>query len=262
MKRFLIGGTIGLIVIAVGIGMSLGKIKVPHIVDIAILDNSPKAIQVPTPIIQEEKVEKEEGRVTYTLSVPRVSNTPLLDQNIQDAVELAKKSIADLAKEISFEGESSKYSLQISYEVVRNDEKITVIKLTSYEYTGGAHGNPGFTFFMYDVQAKRMIGEDEIFINRDDQVLLSLVADSLMSKPEFSFEDGNKKVSVFFDSDKREVFLQSIKDSGSIALSAQGVLFKFGAYSIGPYVIGEPQIEILHAEVADFLTPYAKNFFE
>lgn len=262
MKRFLIGGTIGLIVIAIGIGMSLGKIEIPKIVDINILDQTSTPQQVPAPTVEEEKIEKEENRVTYTLSIPRTTDAPILDKNIQDAVELAKKNISDLAKEISFEGESSKYSLQISYEVIRNDQKVTVIKLASYEYTGGAHGNPGFTFFMYDIQAKRMIGENEIFIDKNDQTLLSLVADSLMSKPEFSFEDGKKKVSVFFEADNREAFLQSIKESESAALSKNGVLFKFSAYSIGPYVIGEPQIEIAYADLASFLTPYAKSFFE
>jgi hypothetical protein len=90
MKRFLIGGTIGLIVIAVGIGMSLGKIKVPHIVDIAILDDSPKAIQVPAPIIEEEKV------ASYVMAVAQ--NVADLKMSVDSAhkKEAAKKPVVAL----------------------------------------------------------------------------------------------------------------------------------------------------------------------
>lgn len=262
MKRFLIGGTIGLVIIAVGVGMSMGKIKVPKIVDISILDNKERDNSSLAVVITEEKSETQVRNVNYTFSVPKIMNAPVLERNIQDKIEFLKKDISDLAKEVNFEGESSNYSLNISYEVIRNDEKLVVIKIAAYEYTGGAHGNPSFAFFIYDSKSKRMIGEEEIFIDKNNPKLISFIADALLSKPEFSFDDEGKKTSVFFESENRDVFLQNIKDSVTPTLSKEGVLFKFGAYGIGPYVIGEPQIEIPYNQISEFLTPYAQSFFQ
>ena len=120
MKRFLIGGTIGLIVIAIGVGMSMGKIKVPKIVDISILDNNGRENSGLAIVITEEKSETQANNVSYSLSIPKIMNAPVLDRNIHDHIEFLKKSISDLAKEVDFEGESSSYSLNVSHEVIRS----------------------------------------------------------------------------------------------------------------------------------------------
>lgn len=261
MKKFIIGATVGLVLIAVGIGMSTGRITIP-----GQGNNTGTQIATTTPVIitiSEKKSEEQKGKVLYTLTVPQVTNAPVLQKNIDEYVAGFKNSIAEMAEGIDFQGASSNYSLNINYKVVRRDSKIIVMQMSAYEYTGGAHGNPSFTFFVYDAQAKRMVGEEEIISNKKDTSLIKIVADTLIKKPEYVFVDGGVTKSVFFDvNDDKQTFLDNVAISGSIAPTTDGILFKYGAYAIGPYVIGEPEVEIPYAQVEPFLTAYAKTFFK
>lgn len=262
MKNLIIGLALALIAIVIGIGMSTGKIKIPGIgvsnTQVSATSTSP---QIST--ISEKKVTEQKGKVLYTLVIPVTVDAPILQKNIEDYVEGFKNSIAKAAEEIDFEGASSNYSLNISYEVIRNDQKVIVIKMSASEYTGGAHGNPSFAFFMYDAQAKRMIGEEEVLINKKDVALLSLVADVLIKKPQYSFQDGGVTKSMFFDVDENKAtFIANLSTSGNMAITPNGVVFKYGAYAIGPYVLGEPEVEMSFSQIEPFLTAYAKTFFK
>ncbi len=262
MRNLIISIILILIAIIVGVGISTGKIKIP--MGGASNTQSPAtstSVQIAT--VSENKVTEQNGKVLYTLVTPTITDAPILQKNIDDYVDGFKKSIAKAAEEIDFEGASSSYSLNISYEVIRNDQKVIVIKMSASEYTGGAHGNPSFAFFMYDVGAKRMIGEDEIIVNKKDSTLLNLVADALIKKPQYNFKDGGVTKSMFFDIDEnRTTFIANLGTSGNIAIAQNSILFKYGAYAIGPYVLGEPEIEMSLAQVEPFLTSYAKTFFE
>jgi hypothetical protein len=262
MRNLIIGITLALIVIVIGIGMSTGKIKIPGT---SISNNQAPATSTSAQVsvVSEKKVDEQKGKVLYTLTTPVVTDVPILQKNIDDYVDGFKKSIVKAAEEINFEGASSNYSLNISYEVIRNDQKAIVIRMSASEYTGGAHGNPSFAFFMYDVGAKRMIGEEEVFVNKKDSALLALVANALIKNPQYSFEDGGVTKSMFFDVDENKAtFIANLSTSGNIALTQNGVLFKYGAYAIGPYVLGEPEVEMSLTSVEPFLTSYAKTFFK
>lgn len=263
MKNFIIGAVIGLIVIAIGIGMSTGKIAIPGRDDTTDTETQTVTTTPTTITISEKKVEEQKGKVLYTLSIPQTTNASLLQENIDSYVDGFKKGIAEMAEDIDFEGASANYSLNINYDVVRKDAQIVVIKMSASEYTGGAHGNPSFAFFIYDVEAKRMIGEEEIFTNKTDVRLIKIVADALIKKPEYNFTDGGVTKSVFFDAnDDKQAFVDNVAKGGSAAPTTNGILFKYGAYAIGPYVIGEPEVEITYAQMEPFLTAYAKIFFK
>lgn len=262
MRNLIIGITLALIAIVIGIGMSTGKLKIPGM-DVSDTQTPVTSTSTQISAISEKKVDEQKGKVLYTLVTPVITDAPILQKNIDDYVDGFKKGIVKAAEEIDFEGASSNYSLNISYEVIRNDEKIIVIRMSASEYTGGAHGNPSFAFFMYDVGAKRMIGEEEVFVNKKDPTLLNLVANALIKKPQYSFEDGGVTKSMFFDVDQnRPTFIANLSTGGNITLSKNGVLFKYGAYAIGPYVLGEPEIEMPLTQIEAFLTSYAKTFFK
>lgn len=262
MRNFIIGAVIGSILIAVGIGMSTGKIKILGSQKNS--DTATTTISTVVPIeITEAKVEEKKDGVMYSIVAPKITNAPILQKNIDDYVLGFRKSMTQSAQEIGFNGASNEYTLNISYKVIRNDQKVVVIKMAAYEFTGGAHGNPSFAFFQYDVEKKRMIGEEEIFVNKKDSNLIALVSEALTKKKEFSFEDGGVTKSVFFDFDEdRQKFMTNLAESGNVAFAEKGIMFKYGAYAIGPYVIGEPEVVLPYTQLETFLTPYAKNIIK
>lgn len=262
MKNFIIGAVIGLILIAIGAGMLTGKIKVPgqNISSVATTTTTTAKKEI---TIFEQKVDEQKDGVLFSIVSPKIVNAPILQKNIDDYIVGFKTSVTQAAKDIDFVGASSNYSLNISYEVIRNDSKIVVIRMSAYEYTGGAHGNPSFAFFQYDVQNERMIGEEEILINKKDPTLNLLISNILIQKPQYSFEDNGVKKSVFFDADEdKEKFISNVAESGNVAFAENGIIFKYGTYAIGPYVIGEPEITIPYTEVRLFLTPYANTILK
>lgn len=262
MKNFIVGAVIGLILMAIGAGMLTGKIKIPgqNLSDIA---TTTETTIKKTITISEQKIDEQKDGVLFSIVSPKILNAPILQKNIDDYIDGFKIGIIQAVKDIDFIGASSNYSLNVSYEIIRNDSKIVVIKMSAYEYTGGAHGNPSFAFFQYDTQTERMIGEEEILINKNDTALISLIATALLEAPQYTFEDGGVKKSMFFDADEdKSVFIKNLSEGGSVAFGKNGIIFKYGAYAIGPYVIGEPQIEIPFNQVKNFLTPFAQMFFE
>lgn len=260
MKKFIIGALVGLAVIAIGIGMSTGKIKIPQ-TNLNIIPQT-ATTTVEKISISNKKTEEQKGNVLYSFTLPVITHAPILQKNVDEYVLGFKESIERAAQEITFEGASNNYSLTIGSDVIRNDPKVVVIKMSAYEYTGGAHGNPSFAFFMYDVLAQRIISEDEIITNKKDPLLLSLIGDTITQKPEYNFESDGVRKSVFFDvNENKQMFIDSLSE-GSFAITEKGILFKYSAYAIGPYVIGEPEVEIDFSQVEKFLSPFAVQFFK
>jgi len=262
MKKFIVGASIGLVLIAIGIGMSTGRIKIPGSETVIDIATTTPTSTIKMVIIKEKKFITQEGKVEYTLVVPDVTNAPILKKNIEDYVEGFKKNIAQVAADIDLEGASSNYSLNINYDLVRNDSQIVVIKMSAYEFTGGAHGNPSFAFFQYDTQQERMIGEEEIFIDRKNKDLFGIVQDVFLKKPEYIYDDGGTKRSMFFTSEYPQEFQEALMGSGNIAFTKDGIIFKYGAYVIGPYAIGEPEVILLYNQIEQFLSTYAKTFYK
>lgn len=262
MKNFVVGAIIGLALIMIGAGMLSGKIKIQKQTSSDVATTTATTTEVTVTILK-EKIDEQKDGVLFSIESPKILNAPILQKNIDDYIAGFKTSITQAAKDIDFVGASSNYSLNISYEVVRNDSKIVVIRMSAYEYTGGAHGNPSFAFFQYDVQAERMIGEEEILINKKDPTLISLVVSTLLNKPQYSFEDNGVKKSMFFDVDEdKQGFMSNVTENGNVAFAENGIIFKYGTYAIGPYVIGEPEVTIPYTDIQPFLTPYANTILK
>lgn len=251
-------------ILVFGLGLLVGKIFfTPKINDVPVMVESTDSDTVLPIVIDEKKVEIKKDNVTFTLVTPQVKNAPLLQEKIDAYTEAFVQNMTELGSEVDFTGASSNYMLDINYEVVRNDSKLVVIKLGAYEYTGGAHGNPSFAFFQYDVQRKRMIGKEDILLDKKDQKLLTLLTNRFAEKPQYTVDGIKGSKSMFFDLDEeKSVFMDNLAQNGQIAFTTQGVLFKYGAYEIGPYAIGEPEVEIEHTALTPFLTSYAKDVFQ
>ncbi len=260
MKRFFIGGLVGALVIALGVGMMMQTREADQNesvqTDIVRSDDVSQRVAISVDTKEEKK-----GNVTYSLTLPRISGAPILEKNIREYVDGFVRAVEMASKDVTFEGASSEYSLSINHTIIRNDALLTVIRMSAYEFTGGAHGNPSFAFFMYDPRTMRMVGEDEIFKNRKDEKLLSIVSERLKNNPQYSFEDGGTQRSYFFDVNDQTLFLKQLSE-GNIALTKNGVLFKYGTYALGPYVIGEPEVEIPASQLQDFLTPLASQLLK
>jgi hypothetical protein len=74
-------------------------------------------------------------------------------------------------KEIMESAGSSSYDAASDVLVVYSSANVLCLSEVSYEYTGGAHGNYGTTFYVLDLKQKRRMALSDIFINNDSAKL-------------------------------------------------------------------------------------------
>lgn len=120
---------------------------------------------------------------------------------------------------------------------------LLVVELSSYLYTGGAHGMPGRGFINYD---------------RDQDRELEL-ADILLPGKEGAFwraaAQAHQRWLVANQHDVAFSRQWPFQRTANVALLSDKVLLKYDVYSIAPYSSGHPELEIPYQELATILKP-------
>lgn len=112
-----------------------------------------------------------------------------------------------------------------------------VIELSSYHYTGGAHGMPGRGFINYDLGQNRELK----------------LADILLPGKEGAFwrtvRQAHQRWLVANGHDAEFAEQWPFRQTSNIALLKKGVLLKYDVYSIAPYSSGHPEVWVGYGEL-------------
>jgi hypothetical protein len=112
-----------------------------------------------------------------------------------------------------------------------------VIELSSYHYTGGAHGMPGRGFINYDLEQNRELK----------------LADILLPGKEGAFwrtaRQAHQRWLVANGHDSEFTQQWPFRQTSNIALLKDGVLLKYDVYSIAPYSSGHPEVWVGYGEL-------------
>lgn len=158
-----------------------------------------------------------------------------------EAISLAKE---DYAASLGEDGwDFLGYSSDISAKVTRADDAVISFELTSYEYTGGAHGNGGIVGRNYSAKTGELLAFDDI--SEDYEAFHATVLDYMINLAEtpaykaklFGSPSGNDLDSVLFTPD-------------SWVFTLSGISFLSNPYALGPHSSGT-----IH-----FMLPYEKAY--
>ncbi|MFL9814318.1 DUF3298 domain-containing protein [Stutzerimonas sp. VN223-3] len=120
---------------------------------------------------------------------------------------------------------------------------LVVVELSSYLYTGGAHGMPGRGFINYDRKQDRELK----------------LADVLLPGKEGSFwrvaAEAHQRWLLANQHDAAFSRQWPFQQTANVALLRDKVLLKYDVYSIAPYSSGHPELEIPYAELSAILKP-------
>lgn len=133
---------------------------------------------------------------------------------------------------------------QIFASVIVNTNTPNYVTLYSdgYDYpSGAAHGMPWSIYFTFDLKNKRLLTLDDIFTKAGKSKVLQMVKKEL--RDEYS-EFGLSSEIGF--------------PGNAPALTEKGVVFTYGAYEIGPYAMGMPEVCLPYSKVKQYMTPQAK----
>lgn len=129
--------------------------------------------------------------------------------------------------------------------VREQDARLILVELSSYIFTGGAHGAPGRSFINYDPVSKRTLGlEDALnpgmqgaFWEKARQARQSWLSQEKLAK------------------DQRFQHDWPFKPTANVGLGEQAVYLKYDVETIAPYDMGHIELSIPYSDLKGILKP-------
>lgn len=120
---------------------------------------------------------------------------------------------------------------------------LLVVELSSYLYTGGAHGMPGRGFINYDREQDRELKLADVLLPGKEGAFWRVAA-----KAHQRWLLANQHDTAFSQQ-------WPFQQTANVALLSDTVLLKYDVYSIAPYSGGHPELSIPYAELSAILKP-------
>ena len=124
----------------------------------------------------------------------------------------------------------------------RHDD-LAVIELSSYLYSGGAHGLPGRGFINYSLASQRALQLADVLIPGGNEPFWQAASEAHQRwlQAQGLDKDGEFRSNWPF------------KPTANVALLKDKVLLKYDSYAIAPYVMGHPTLEIPYSRLRNIL---------
>ena len=121
------------------------------------------------------------------------------------------------------------------------DDQLLCLKITEYDYTGGAHGSTLNSYYVMDRKTgqKLMLG-DIVDLNSTDfkSLVVKYLKEKISKNPEMFFEGAEQNVESGYQ-----------KNEFNFYMTKEGVGVEFGQYEIAPYAAGMQDIVIPYNEL-------------
>jgi hypothetical protein len=139
------------------------------------------------------------------------------------------------------------YELDVTYEELHHSDTIVSLVFTTYEFTGGAHGNTLHQTYTFDLQHGVVLTLDNLFT---DTAAALAVIDPIVEA------DLTAKLGDMLD-------VQWLTDGTgtnpdnyqAFALDADNLIFYFPPYQVAPYAAGTQTVSIPLSELSSVLAP-------
>ncbi|MGB0130929.1 MAG: DUF3298 and DUF4163 domain-containing protein [Chlorobium sp.] len=140
------------------------------------------------------------------------------------------------------------YQFELSGAVLLNGTKLLTMQLSSYAYTGGAHGMHMTTCFVFDAATGRRLVIDDVFVPGFKDRLNALIEARFREERGLSASDR-------LDGEKGGLFENRIAFTTNFAMTPSGVVFLYNPYEIASYAAGQTEIELHYGELKGLLKP-------
>lgn len=129
------------------------------------------------------------------------------------------------------------YEYSVSNTFVPETEASYII--TSYEYTGGAHGYTSNAYYTVDPKSGRAIQEADIFVDDYKEQLAKAIKDELLRK---------NKEDDFFS-------INEVVGNGNFIITKQGLRYCYNPYEIAPYAFGTVIVDLPWENLRNIVRP-------
>lgn len=192
--------------------------------------------------IDEMSINEETDEYVIDVKYPKLVNYS--DQNVEDNFNnIVRNKVDAYISDVTSLPQSmtGKNSITLDYEIDLANSKYISILVVGDNYTGGAHPNPIVFVINYDLVNMEEMDLSDLFISGSDYLNeLSTLSDSKLSAllGDDYWGSGAEPNSTNFQ---------------NFTFNDSRLRIVFGAYQVGPYVIGTPEVEIQFDELDGFI---------
>ena len=138
------------------------------------------------------------------------------------------------------------WSSYLQAKVLEQHDRLVVIELSSYRFTGGAHGVPGRVYLNYDREKGRLLSVDDLLLP-DGQ-------EAFWQQAELAYQAWLKANGLGDDLAYQAEW--PFVRTANVALLRDAVMLKYEVGRIAPYVSGHPELRIPYSRLGGILKPY------
>lgn len=196
-----------------------------------------KITTTPTPSVSEASLiteGKKDAYYTISLSYPSSSSTSEIQNYINQTKTEFLNSVPKTEADAKFEGLGGDriYNLTVTTKITHSSSTTSYV-LETYQFTGGAHGGTVISTFTYN-RAGKILSLNDVL---PSSVTLSTLSASARTYFYNKFSDQDKSEIDTGTEPKQENF-------NTWYIDGTKIVFVFGQYSIGPYVLGIQEFEV------------------
>ena len=196
-----------------------------------------------------------EDEQTYTLDIrypqvqglKNVENEDFINSTIKSYVE---NEVVLIKNTENPESSLFKPLLSFDYSIENKGDKILSLMMRGNSYTGGAHGNPILKTFNFNLENGNNITFGNILNNPSQS--LNQFSEIVISKLKTTIGDE-------FSEQINSGASAEIDNFNIFNLNLDVLKVSFDAYQVGPYAIGNPEVEINYSEINNLLNENIKE---
>lgn len=144
----------------------------------------------------------------------------------------------------SASADSYYYSIFEELEVMRADSRVISLRELNSDYTGGAHGNYGYTGIVFDSQTGALLSLNDIL--KDEEGFQQEAAGYIAEELKVRYGEG-----LF---PEYESTVEDMWESGPVwYLDGAGITFVFNPYEVGPYAMGAAEVTLPYDVFGEYM---------
>ncbi|WP_167957112.1 DUF3298 and DUF4163 domain-containing protein [Anaerosporobacter faecicola] len=193
------------------------------------------------------------GKLQKALEDENKRQKEKFEKQVAEALEWAESNVQGIDSTNQELNPIGPYTFDLSWQVIRNDDKMLTIVYSLYSYAGGAHPN----LFKSVVSFRTDTGEriEVKSITDDAKTVKKIIVQELIT-----FVEENKCEPYLFGN---EVYKEVFEQWDTNWWVQNGILFVgFNTYDIAPYVAGPLVIPVSLSKIETYLNPYGKSLQE
>lgn len=181
--------------------------------------------------------------VIFTLDFAEESTS----KTIEEAITNFTNSYQEISKEFKDE---QPWEASVTAEIIFEDEFVLSTEVTSYLFTGGAHGLQRKNYMNFDKKLGTEI--DFVALLKDENTFTAFLEKRFRKQYKIPETAGINASGFMFEND---IF----KLPEQIGINALGVICTYNTYEIASYVDGEINIQLSFSEIAPYLKTPLQN---